>query len=233
METNDTAGERTQETDGQHGDRRVRYALGANEAVRNGPRSVICTTAVSKQLSFMIVWVLCGLFVSIILYHGTFLIWDYPLSDLGAQLTVSDKLNVVTRIVFDLTMTLSGILMIRIFALLSNDIRVRHGRIKAWMTFVCAAGFFMLLMPYDVNLAIHEIGASLVFGMLWGLTIMFSLELKSVGHWKRALASQVVLQGSVLPYAFLFAVGIPAEVAAQKIAVVGLMVAVWLATRRP
>lgn len=193
--------------------------------------AVLGTSAVSRQLSFLIVWIFGGIVISMLLYKGTFLVFQYPLSDLGAFMTETGGFNVLPRIVFDLTMTVAGLLMLGIFSAFSAEKHLRHGLAKRAMAIVCALGFFIVLMPYDINLGVHEVGASLVFGILWGLTVLFSVELKQIGKWKLSLASEVVLQATVLPYAFMFVAGIPAEVAAQKIAVVGLMTAIWLATR--
>lgn len=196
---------------------------------RAGP--VVCSPEVSGQFSLLILVVFVGLVLSMEFDRRAFFIWQDPLSDLGAFMTVNGSVNMIPRTVFDLAMTISGLLMLKICAIFSSDGPLRHAGIKRVMAFICSIGFFMVLMPYDVSLAVHEIGASLVFGMLWGMTVLFSIELKQASFLIATVLSQLVLQATVLPYAFMFAAGIPAEVAAQKFAVVGLMFSVWYTTR--
>lgn len=187
----------------------------------------ICSDKVSRQFSVLIFVVLTGLVLSILSDRGSFFVWQDPLSDLGALRTVNGDLNVVPRTIFDLSMTISGLLMLRLYSFLSTDGGLLHAGAKRAMTFAGGIGFFMLLMPYDVDLAVHEIGASLVFATLWGMPVLFSVELKRASLTGRALIAQVVLQGTVLPYAILFVADMPGEVVAQKFAVIGLMFAVW------
>lgn len=193
--------------------------------------SPVCSPGVCRQFSLLILVVFAGLVISMELDRGAFFLWEDPLSDLGAFMTVNATLNVLPRIVFDAAMTVSGLLMLRIYSGFSADELLRHRRFKEVMTFLCGVGFFMVLMPYDVNLAVHEAGASLIFGMLWGMTVLFSVELGQMSLVAGSVLSQLVLQGTVLPYAYLFAAGIPGEVVAQKFAVIGLMFSVWLTTR--
>lgn len=187
----------------------------------------LCPREISRQLSILIIVTLAGLVLSILSDRGSFFVWQDPLSDLGALRTVNGQLNVVPRTIFDFTMTISGILMFRVYSLLSIDINLQHAVMKRIMTFAGGIGFFMLLMPYDVDLAVHEVGASLVFATLWGMTVLFSVELRRASLTTRALLAQVVLQGTVLPYAVLFVADMPSEVIAQKFAVAGMMFALW------
>ncbi len=193
--------------------------------------TVVSTPSLARAFTIIIAIVCAGLLVSIVLYRGPFLFWNYPLSDLGALRTETSRINVISRIVFDFTTVTAGLLMLRIVALVSGERCVGHRQVKGLLALGAAVGFFLLLMPYDVELGIHEAGGALVFGMLWGLTDIFSLELKRSLRGGRALVSQLVLQGTVLPYAFMFAARVPVEDAAQKFAVVGLMFSVWLSSR--
>ncbi len=191
---------------------------------------LISTRTISSRFSLLVLVASIGLVLCVATYHGPFLMWQYPLSDLGDMLTESGIPNVLTRRIFDLTMLTSGSLMVTIHSLFSADIPIMHIKAKRVMTFVCSIGFFMLLMPYDLDPTFHEIGGTLLFSMLWGMSVLFSVELNRAFK-VRSVVSQVILQATVLPYAFLFVMQIPSEVVAQKFAVVGLVFAVWLTTR--
>ncbi len=197
----------------------------------NASASPVCSPGISRQFSLLILVVFSGLIISMELDRGAFFIWQDPLSDLGAFMTVNETVNVLPRLVFDAAMTVSGLLMLRICSSFAAEELLRHRRVKQVMAFLCCVGFFMVLMPYDVNLLFHEIGASLVFGMMWGITVLFSVELKQASLTAESIFSQLVLQGTVLPYAYMFAARIPGEVVAQKFAVIGLMLSVWYTTR--
>ena len=68
-----------------------------------------------------------------------------------------------------------------------------------------------------------------MFGGLWGFTLLLALELCSRIGRARFWLIQLVLQGTILPYAALFMLGKPIKQAFQKPAVLGLMLALSLA----
>lgn len=193
-------------------------------------REIICTPDISRKFSYLIIDTGIGLILSIIVYHGFFYFWKYPLSDLGALKTENVDSNIYARTVFDLTIVLSGMLMLSICYSFSDDILLSHIELKIILTFICAIGFFILITPDDFSNPIHEVGAALVFAMLWGLIILFSVELNNASLTTMVIVSQLLLPGTVLTYAFLFVINIPAEEAVQKFAVEGLMMDLWLTT---
>lgn len=195
--------------------------------------STTSTQKTSRQFLILIFLLLLGLIASIITYRGPFQIWKYPLSDLGTLHTVNNKPNIWSRYIFDLTMIVSGFLMIRICTAFSNNPGLRHYRLKSVLTFICAIGFFILIFPYDISDAVHEAGATLVFGSFWILIVEFTLELKHLFSVSVFWMAQLVLQGTVLPYAALFAIGSPIRDVVQKIAVAGLMFSLWMTTKQP
>lgn len=136
-----------------------------------------CTPSISRLFSILIFCIGTGLFLSIISYNGIFHFWRYPLSNLGTLKTVNGNINIWARSFFDLTMIVAGFYMFRISRLFFADPNLNFLGIKTIMTSMSSLGFFILLTPYDLSNIIHEIGAALVFGTLWGLTILFSIEL--------------------------------------------------------
>lgn len=194
--------------------------------------STVCTPGISKLLSILIFLICLGLILAIVTYRGSFSVWKYPLSDLGTLYTEHNKPNLLSRLIFDITMVISGFIMIKICSDFASNPSLRHSGMKSALTFICALGFFILIFPYDVINYIHEAGATFVFGSFWIMVFEFSMELKHSSSTLRFLLSQIVLQGTVLPYALLFTIGTPLEEAVQKFAVAGLMFALWLTTRQ-
>lgn len=169
--------------------------------------------------------------MSILLYRGTFFLWQYPLSDLGSLITVNGKPNIKARLIFDATMGISGLLMIGICTRFKNGNNLIHNKLKSIMAFISAIGFFLMIIPDDLSDPLHEIGATLVFAMLWSLTVLLSKEIGDTFTSISPVIPQLILQGTILPYAVLFFLHIPFDEIIQKFAVAGLMAAIWLSTR--
>lgn len=186
---------------------------------------------ISRRFSIFVLCICLGLVLSVITYKGPFYFWQYQLSDLGEPLTENGIPNVLARIIFDTTMLTSGILMVTIFSLFSFDKSSSHKTAKRVISLTSAAGFFLLILPYNFYEWWHITGGVFAFGMLWVFVVLRSIELNRSHHRLKAIISQAILQPTVVPYAVLFVLQQPAEIVAQKFAVLGLVVAVWLTTR--
>ncbi len=186
---------------------------------------------ISRRFSIFILCTCLGVTLSIIAYKGPFLVWQYQLSDLGEPLTENGNPNVLARAIFDATMLTSGILMATMYSLFSSDKSSSHSGSKKVISLASAAGFLLLILPYNYYEWLHIIGGVSVFGMFWAFVVLRSIELNHSHRKSKAIISQVILQPTVVPYAVLFALQEPAEIVAQKFAVVGLVLAVWLTTR--
>lgn len=194
--------------------------------------SIVCTPQSSKLFSLLIFINCLGSGLAIISYRSDFLLFKFPLSALGTVYTEYGRINLVPRFIFDVTMMSSGFLMTRIYSDFAQSFYLYHAGPKRVLAAIGAVGFFVLMFPYDVNDRLHEVGATLVFGSLWSLTVRFSLDLKQSFSRTRFLISQIVLQATVLPYVGMFIIHAHPYEAAQKFAVTGLMIALWLTTRR-
>lgn len=191
----------------------------------------VSTSEVSRYFAAIILVLLAGLSLAMITYRGKFLFWKYPISDLGAIHTWQGGLNIPSLLFFDTAMTISGLLMLKIAFGLSPGISVKHQRLKQVLILACSGGFFLVIFPYDVFAYLHMAGGALVFGPMWGLALLFSLELRGRISRFTFFIYQLVLQGTILTYATLFFLGIPVEQGAQKVGVAGLMAVLWFATR--
>lgn len=186
---------------------------------------------ISRRFSVFVLCICLGLILSVITYKGRFLVWQYQLSDLGEPLTENGSPNVLARAIFDATMLTSGILMATIYSLFSSDKLSSHRTAKRVISITSAGGFFLLILPYNFYEWLHIVGGVFAFGMFWAFVVLRSIELNHSQHRLKAIATQVILQPTVVPYAVLFVLQEPTEIIAQKFAVIGLVVAVWLTTR--
>lgn len=190
----------------------------------------VLTPSIQRRLSAVLATVFSVLTIGIILYREPFKFWQYPLSDLGATLTQDGLPNVVPLVLFDTGMISCAVVMFSISTLFATS-DVEHRKLKRLLALICAFGFVVIIFPYNVNDPIHMTGGGAVFGGMWGLFLLLLLELRSRIGGARFWLLQLLLQGTLLPYAVMFAIGPPIQQAYQKPAVIGMLTAFWLTLR--
>ena len=79
-------------------------------------------------------------------------------------------------------------------------------------------------MPCDILNKVHSIGGALVIGSLWLLAVIQFHEILKATQRRRVYLYHLLLQGTVLPYAFLYAFGSELCPMVQKFAIAGLMI---------
>lgn len=202
--------------------------------VKGAVRHRFVTPTVARRLSIIIAIVLGGITLGIIFYRQPFKLFHYPLSNLGATRSPAGLANVPSIVFFDSSMILSGILMFSISARFGAS-DVDHLLPKRGLTLLSGVGFFVIIFPYNINDPIHMAGGAALFGGLWGLTVLLLLELRRPIGTLRFTLLQLLLQGTILPYAALVMINLPIKQAFQKPAVLGLMaslrIAMWLGER--
>ena len=182
----------------------------------------LITPVIAQQLSAVIAVVIGMLTLAIIFYREPFQLWKYPLSDLGATVTEHGLPNTPSLVFFDCGMLASSLIMLRISSRFAAS-KVRNRKIKRGLTLLGAAGFFVIMFPYNISDPVHMTGGGMVFGSLWALTVLLLLETRPRAGRLRFWLLQLLLQLTILPYAALFLLGPPIKQAFQKPAVVGLM----------
>jgi hypothetical protein len=196
--------------------------------IRKGVSSRFVTPTIARRLTVVIAVLLSALTLGMLFYRELFRFWQYPLSDLGATRTEHGLSNIPSIIFFDSGMIMSGLLMFSISARFKAS-TVEHRMIKRALTFLSGIGFLIIIFPYNINDSIHMTGGGAVFGGLWGLAVLLSLEMRHGLGTLRFWLIQLLLQGTILPYAALFVLGKAIKQVFQKPAVLGLMLALGLA----
>jgi hypothetical protein len=195
-------------------------------------RPLICTPSISRRISLIIYIILAGFIIAMMTYGGTFLFWRYPFSDLGTLYTVGQQqFNITSLLFFDLTMIASSLLMMQIGLGFTSRVPFRHKRAKQILSFTCSIGFFLIIAPYPIVWTIHIIGATLAVGSLWGLAILFSIEVKDLVSTPAFLFCQILLHGGIISYAILYIMRLSANEIAQKLGIICLMIVFWFTTR--
>jgi len=182
----------------------------------------------NKYLTYLVCLNITVFILGMITYGEKFLFWEYALSYIGGTKTVTGIPNTMSWLIFSCGMILCSILCFYISFLLRDEDEMEHQRFKRYLLLICGVGYLIILMPYNINNSIHAIGAALIFSMLWILTVILLKELRQSIENYKLLFYHLVLQGTVLPYAFFYFIKSPIQKQAQKFAVIGLMLVLKL-----
>jgi hypothetical membrane protein len=154
-----------------------------------------------------------------------------PFSDLGMPRTATGAPNYLSCVLFAVNMTICAVIMACFGRSCARRATTPHRVPKAALAFLAAAGFLVGIFPHDRFHVLHLAGCAAMVGSLWFLGNLFSLELHRLGGRRSVLVVQAVLQCSVLPYAAMYFAGADGKQALQKIAIMGLFVALTAVTR--
>jgi hypothetical protein len=157
----------------------------------------------------------------IIAYGEKFLLWEYPYSYLGMIKTPGGNGNTLSFIIYAAGCLMNSILCLKI----SGNFT---GRLFRILFRICATGYLLLILPCDVLNTIHSIGGALAFGSLWFFSMISIIDLYQLGKKLNALLYNILLNTTVLPYAFLYFVQSPYKDIAQKPALLGLILVINL-----
>ncbi len=193
---------------------------------------IYITSKSQTYYSIQLTAALSGIILGMIFYGEKFLFWEYPVSSLGATVTVNGYDNSTSQCIFDSGMAISGIMLI----LLSKDIRythdiVTHSTQKELLCRIGGIGFFIMLYPHNINNFIHSIGSGFAVGSLWLSSMIYLHELQEAGYKKIAPPLQFLLQGTLLPYAMTFFFNVSIKQYNQKFAVFGVILVLRIATQ--
>lgn len=156
-----------------------------------------------------------------ITYGEKFHFWDYAYSYLGRVKTPGGNNNILSFIIYVTGCILNSIICFKI----SNTITERLYKIffKA-----CGAGYLLLMLPCDIINSIHSVGGALVVGSLCFFSVISINDIYRSGNKLKAILYFLLLNGTVLPYAYAHFVNAPWEQIAQKPAVLGLILTLKL-----
>ncbi|MFW5745533.1 MAG: hypothetical protein ACOC2D_19840 [Spirochaetota bacterium] len=165
------------------------------------------------------------------LYGDGFTYFHDAISDLGATLTRSGAPNPVSPYVFAVQLLSSAAVM----AGLSRHLRARglaRGSSDVMLARLAAVGFLLMPAPHNepVYHTIHMLGAGLVVFSLWVLAMRYLARCHRLGMVQGYRMGMAGLQGTVLPYALLFALGSPYRHVTQLLTVAALSAILIAAT---
>lgn len=176
----------------------------------------------NTQINWLLGLILVTLSLGIITYGEKFLFWEHALSYLGGVHTQNGSPNSLSLMIFGSGMISCALICLHINRLLCNDP-------SKYLFRTCGGGFVLMIVPCDLLNQVHSIGAAMVFATLWFFTVLLVNDLNKI-YRTRAYLYHFILHGTVLPYAFMYVAGSPFRQAAQKVAVLGMMLILKIAT---
>lgn len=179
----------------------------------------------------MIMLFVLTVILGILLYKDRFDLWNFAISYLGGIHSLSGQENLASYLAFNVGMIVCAMLSHRISQLFHHTRHLHHQRFYRLLFEFCATGYIIMLMPHDVSDTIHSFGAGIVFGSLW-LYCIFTLGFlyDVIERWK-FFGCHILLQSTVLTYAFMYFTGSGLKQNFQKFAIVGLLINLFVVTR--
>lgn len=168
---------------------------------------------------------------AMLLFGERFDFWNHAASDLGLTVTDNGSANYKSLFLFSAGMIASGYLCLQIHKIL-KAYSFKHKEMKLLLLKTCSLGYFGIVTPYNISHTLHVLGATSLFGSLYFLTVVLLFELKEQGKRFEFYVFQLLLQGTILPYALLYFLDSPVRNVAQKFAVAGLMLSLRACMRK-
>ena len=190
----------------------------------------ICNKEIETIFSKITVITLLTIAIGIVFYGEKFNFWMNPISDLGVTATLHGHSNLLSFFIFTIGMLACGILMLKISTSFKESIYIRHHKLKYYLSLISSFGFFIITYPHNINNNIHSVGGTLLFGGLWGLTLLFLIEAYSIKKHLQVTLYHFILHSTIITYAFNFAIKSQIEQITQKFAILGLMLILKLSS---
>lgn len=160
---------------------------------------------------------------AVILYNGPFQFWHFALSDLGAVQTKYGTDNAYSRTIFTLGFLVCAYLMARMSQRFWRSTHMTFPKTKGVLCGLSSVGFGIFVYPHDLNKAFHALGAGLMVGSIYLLVNLLCYEMRRVIPGRVLFFYQLMLHGSVLLYAAVYAMNAAVKQVAQKICFASLI----------
>ncbi|MCF8226684.1 MAG: hypothetical protein K9J30_12475 [Bacteroidales bacterium] len=170
----------------------------------------------NRWLSYLLITTAATFLLGILAFGEPFSLSEHAFSYLGMINTPNGNPNGPGLFIFSTGILISSYICFRLNSIL-------HGGYSHNLFRICGIGYLVMLVPCDLFNPVHMVGAAMVFASLWFFTNIRLMHLIPFIGWLKFIFYQLILQGSVLPYAYLYAVNSPDKQFVQKIALFGLI----------
>ncbi len=171
--------------------------------------------------SYLIYVTLVVFILGVLTYGQPFSFKEHAISHFGRIRTQDGSPNTLSLLIYGTGMLISTLICFKLSRL------TEHNTSNILLR-IAATGYILLIVPCDILNIIHSVGGAMVIGSLWLLIVIQIHELIKQSNKIKAYLYHLLLQGTVLPYAFLYAIGSPLCPLVQKFAILGLMISLKL-----
>jgi hypothetical protein len=178
--------------------------------------------------TLLLVVVVGGFVLASLAYNGRFNLLTDPFSRLGASETPDGDPNRASMAIFIIDMVITAILFSCLAVVFFKDKEVPFRGVRVLFSIVAALGACITTFPNNYFLAQHQLGAGFLVGSFWLHGILFILDAGRVIQKTHALLLHLLLQSTVLTYAYTFLVNAPIRDIVQKFAILGLALSIEL-----
>ncbi len=170
----------------------------------------------NRYFNYLLISIILVFIAGIVTYGETFRLWEYAYSYIGMFRTPGGNPNTTSFIIFIAGSLFNSFICFKISSLYEEKLyRLLFG--------ICGTGFLLLMLPCDILNPVHSAGGAMVFGSLWIFSLTGIYEIYHSGKSQKALTYFVLLNITILPYAYLYFINSPLQVIAQKPAIIGLI----------
>lgn len=195
----------------------------SKESAYRLPDELKVYTQLNRKSNYLLSLILLVFILGIITYAEKFDFWADPLSVLGEIYPQKTNSNMLAFGIF-----LSGMLLCSLISFsISQGLKDIYGHKLFKLT---GTGFILLAFPSNHLSWLHSLGGALTVGSLWWFCVTILNDLFKRSGKIKIIIYHILLQGTVLPYAFLYFAGVPGRQAAQKFAVLGLILVLKFTT---
>ena len=161
-------------------------------------------------------------------YSGPFNPATDPFSWLGASETQDGNDNRDAMAVFAVTMVISALIFVYMATLFVKDKGIPFRGVRIAISILAAFGACIATFPNNYFLTQHQLGSGFLVGSIWLHSILFIVDASRDLSRRYSLFLHLLLQSTVLTYAFTFVVDAPNRDVFQKFAIAGLALTIEL-----
>lgn len=195
----------------------------SNEGAYRLPEELKAYTLLNRKINYLLSLILLVFILGLITYSEKFDFRADPLSVLGEIYPQKTNSNMLAFGIFLAGMLLCSLLSFSI----SQELKDFYGHN---LFKIAGTGFFLLAFPSNHFNLLHSLGGALTVGSLWWFCVTILNDLFKRSGKIKIIIYHILLQGTVLPYAFLYFAGVSGRQAAQKFAVLGLILVLKFTT---
>ncbi len=174
---------------------------------------------ITRYFDYLLVSIILVFIAGFITYGERFRLWEYTYSYIGMLRTPGGNPNIVSFLIFLAGSLFNSFICFRISSFYIN-------KFFRLLFRICGVGFILLMLPCDIINSIHSLGGAMIFGSLWIFSLARINEIYHSGIKNFALIYFLILNLTILPYAYLYFINSAYQQIAQKPAIIGLILTV-------